>query len=162
MARKVEELGLGHELDEIKDLYELINPVDIAVFLRRKPHLVELLKEAHEKFEKFFPGSRLTLERHTDASEKDGDCQMSVTVYPPEQMQDISKRSRELDKDWFLKAAFKIKGDFCLDYEHHSLPAPDNLWANLIGKVEMPEDWSAETDHYIYGTPKRNSKTENA
>ncbi|MBW4514829.1 MAG: hypothetical protein KME11_06345 [Timaviella obliquedivisa GSE-PSE-MK23-08B] len=25
------------------------------------------------------------------------------------------------------------------------------------GTVEMPEDWSKEHDHYLYGTPKRES-----
>jgi hypothetical protein len=26
---------------------------------------------------------------------------------------------------------------------------------DLIGSVEGPEDWAAEHDHYIHGTPKR-------
>jgi hypothetical protein len=33
-----------------------------------------------------------------------------------------------------------------------------NFWntlVNLAGTVEGPEDWSAEHDHYLYGTPKR-------
>jgi hypothetical protein len=25
----------------------------------------------------------------------------------------------------------------------------------LAGSVEAPDDWSAEHDHYLYGTPKR-------
>ena len=28
----------------------------------------------------------------------------------------------------------------------------------LIGSVEGPEDWAAEHDHYIHGTPKRQGK----
>ena len=28
----------------------------------------------------------------------------------------------------------------------------------LIGSVEGPVDWAAEHDHYIHGTPKRNSE----
>ena len=34
----------------------------------------------------------------------------------------------------------------------------DNLWDlldRLAGTVEMPPDWSAEHDHYLYGTPRR-------
>ena len=34
-----------------------------------------------------------------------------------------------------------------------------NVWDTLealAGSVEMPEDWSEEHDHYLYGTPKRN------
>ena len=33
-----------------------------------------------------------------------------------------------------------------------------NAWAALsalIGTIEAPEDWSAEHDHYLYGTPKQ-------
>ncbi len=35
-----------------------------------------------------------------------------------------------------------------------------NLLENLTGTVEAPEDWSAEHDHYLYGTTKRQSKGE--
>ncbi|MFN5857384.1 MAG: hypothetical protein ACK456_16075 [Pseudanabaenaceae cyanobacterium] len=30
-----------------------------------------------------------------------------------------------------------------------------DLLENLMGTVDAPEDWSAEHDHYLYGTPKR-------
>ena len=33
-----------------------------------------------------------------------------------------------------------------------------NLWnvlKGLAGKVEGPQDWSKEHDHYLYGSPKR-------
>jgi len=36
-----------------------------------------------------------------------------------------------------------------------------NAWElleSLTGTVEAPEDWSAEHDHYFYGTPKRNNE----
>ena len=29
---------------------------------------------------------------------------------------------------------------------------------DLIGSVEGPEDWAAEHDHYIHGTPKRGKR----
>lgn len=38
--------------------------------------------------------------------------------------------------------------------------APD-LWQTLeghTGSVDGPSDWSAEHDHYLYGTPKRQAK----
>ena len=28
----------------------------------------------------------------------------------------------------------------------------------LAGTVEMPEDWSEEHDHYLYGSPKRSER----
>lgn len=29
---------------------------------------------------------------------------------------------------------------------------------SLIGTADAPEDWAAEHDHYLYGTPKRTGK----
>ncbi len=37
------------------------------------------------------------------------------------------------------------------------LQTSNNAWdvlESLTGTVEAPEDWSAEHDHYLYGTPK--------
>ncbi len=42
------------------------------------------------------------------------------------------------------------------------VPTVANVWdllEDLTGTVEAPEDWSAEHDHYLYGTPKRQSKS---
>lgn len=30
-----------------------------------------------------------------------------------------------------------------------------DILEGLIGTVQGPEDWAAEHDHYLYGTPKR-------
>lgn len=43
-------------------------------------------------------------------------------------------------------------------------PSPESgdLWdllESLAGTVPAPPDWSEEHDHYLYGTPKRNSVT---
>ena len=38
---------------------------------------------------------------------------------------------------------------------------PRDLFAEIEaehGVIEGPEDWSAELDHYLYGTPKRGGK----
>jgi hypothetical protein len=34
-----------------------------------------------------------------------------------------------------------------------------DLLETLAGTVDAPSDWSAEHDHYLYGTPKRYSET---
>jgi len=39
--------------------------------------------------------------------------------------------------------------------------AGQNLWDTLSefsGKVEGPDDWSKEHDHYLYGVPKREKR----
>ena len=38
-----------------------------------------------------------------------------------------------------------------------SAPESDNAWTlleTLSGTVQAPQDWAAEHDHYLYGTPK--------
>lgn len=38
-------------------------------------------------------------------------------------------------------------------------PEPTSAWdvlKKLTGTVDAPEDWSAQHDHYLYGTPKHN------
>jgi hypothetical protein len=163
MARKYEEIteAQGGEV-ELNGLYELVNPVEIGLFLRRKPHLVEALKEARQKIERFFPNSRITIERITDADEKNGDCQMAVTVYPPENTPEVNETIGEFDSNWYLRAMSRIRGDFCIDYEHWSLPSPIGMFDNLIGTAEGPADWALEHDHYIHGTPKRYSDNQHA
>jgi hypothetical protein len=42
--------------------------------------------------------------------------------------------------------------------EAESAPQSGNAWDVLdqaIGSVQAPADWTAEQDHYLYGTPKR-------
>ena len=39
----------------------------------------------------------------------------------------------------------------------------NNAWdilEKMTGTYEAPEDWSSEHDHYLYGTPKKNSNDE--
>lgn len=41
-----------------------------------------------------------------------------------------------------------------------NLEVVKTAWTALrahAGTIEMPEDWSKEHDHYLYGTPKRES-----
>jgi hypothetical protein len=156
MARKYEELAEAQSSEaELNGLYELVNPVEIGLFLRLAPQLVALLKEAHLKISQFFPNSRITIERISEANEQNGDCQMAVTVFPPENMSEINAAIGELDSNWYLRAVSRIRGDFCIDYEHPSLPSVTGLFDDLVGTVEGPTDWALEHDHYLYGTPKR-------
>ena len=53
--------------------------------------------------------------------------------------------------------------------EHYPIepaePLKEDAWdvlKSLIGTVQMPADWSLEHDHYLYGTPKRYSKEDDA
>jgi len=46
---------------------------------------------------------------------------------------------------------------FVLTLRQGHIPKSGNAWdvlESLTGTVEAPADWSAEHDHYLYGTPK--------
>jgi len=46
---------------------------------------------------------------------------------------------------------------FVVTLRQQHLQTSDNAWdvlESLTGSVEAPADWSAEHDHYLYGTPK--------
>jgi hypothetical protein len=47
---------------------------------------------------------------------------------------------------------------FIVTLREEHLQNSGNAWDvldSLVGTVEAPADWSAEHDHYFYGTPKR-------
>jgi hypothetical protein len=47
--------------------------------------------------------------------------------------------------------------NFVLTLRKEHLQESENAWDvldSLTGTVEAPADWSAEHDHYLYGTPK--------
>jgi hypothetical protein len=47
---------------------------------------------------------------------------------------------------------------FVVTLRQQHLHTSENAWdvlESLTGTVEAPADWSAEHDHYLYGTPKR-------
>jgi hypothetical protein len=47
---------------------------------------------------------------------------------------------------------------FVVTLRQQHLQTSSNAWEvleSLTGTVEAPADWSAEHDHYLYGTPKR-------
>jgi hypothetical protein len=48
--------------------------------------------------------------------------------------------------------------EFVETLRQQHLATSSNAWdilESLTGTVEAPIDWSAEHDHYLYGTPKR-------
>ena len=49
---------------------------------------------------------------------------------------------------------------FVLNLRQEHLQESGNAWdvlESLTGTTEAPTDWSAEHDHYLYGTPKHQS-----
>ena len=49
---------------------------------------------------------------------------------------------------------------FVLNLKQEHLQESGNAWdvlESLTGTIEAPTDWSAEHDHYFYGTPKNQS-----
>jgi hypothetical protein len=53
--------------------------------------------------------------------------------------------------------------EFVETLRQQHLATSSNAWdilESLTGTVEAPTDWSAEHDHYLYGTPKRQEEPE--
>jgi hypothetical protein len=157
LGRKSASQSLDEQLAQLQKVYELITPNEVLKVIHYKPRLVKLLLDGRRKLEKYLPGSRFTIERDSDI-EDFGDASLIVTVYPPETMSEVKQRIGDFQDDWFIKNNSQINDDFSIRYEHHSLGKVWDWLQKFVGIVDMPEDWSAETDHYLHGTPKRHNK----
>lgn len=60
--------------------------------------------------------------------------------------------AEEVNKETVRKAG--VTGQLCDTPKSASGDAWD-LLDSLTGTLEGPEDWSSQTDHYLYGTPKQ-------
>jgi hypothetical protein len=159
LRKRAQPLRFDEQLAQLQRLYEFIEPNEVIEVLHAKPRVVKLLREAQREIERYIPGSELTLEREEGTEGKEI-RPLRLTVYPPEEMTDTSARIRKFKEKWYLKVIFEIKGDFYVTYDYPSKGSAWDAFKNLVGKVEMPEDWSAETDHYLHGAPKRHNKKE--
>ncbi len=147
-------------LARLQKLYTLKNPAEIERFLEKRIFLVELLIKTEQAIRKYFGEAELVLER-TDALEASSACQMELDICPPLDAKDVISRFSNFNNGWYAKAAFKIKGNYCISLVHPAVQETPNLWdllRELAGTYDGPEDWSLEHDHYIHGTPKRYSK----
>jgi hypothetical protein len=159
LGKKSKPQSFDEQLAQLQKLYEFIEPNEVIAVLALNPQLIKLLREARREIEKYLPGSKLTLE-HEGEIEDNEIRPLWVTVYPPEAMTNVSSRIREFKDKWYLKSLSTIRGDFHITYKYPNMPSNWDAFKNLVGKIEGPEDWSAETDHYRLGTPKRHNKDE--
>jgi hypothetical protein len=155
-SKKSEFLIFDRQLTELERVYELIDPKEVLRVLAWKPRVVELLLEGRTNLEKYLPGARVTIERDKK-SRFSQHATLFVTVYPPETMSEVREAIEQFNENWFVSASPEIGGQFYISYEHPSLGKAWDWLKNIVGKVEAPEDWSAQTDHYLHGAPKHNS-----
>ena len=69
----------------------------------------------------------------------------------------IEITSPELNEGDFVDVLLTLPDSSGADSETQ----PESAWEvlrRLAGTVEMPEDWSDEHDHYLYGSPKRSER----
>ncbi len=161
MAKKYEELPVEESsfelgLQELQQLYSFANPVEIRAYLQKHPFLIELLQETQQNIKKYFEQAKLVLER-TAIPDDNSHCKLMLTIHPVEAATDVLARYNELKYSWWVEFSKQVKGNFCLDVEHSSLANEETAWDVLFkyaGTYDGPEDWSAEHNHYLYGTPK--------
>jgi hypothetical protein len=168
MARKYEELPVEQnssefEIQKLQRLYNFINPVELTAYIKRYPFLIISLQEAYQKITGYFEHSQLTLER-TSEPEDSSHCRMLLTIHPLEDANNVLALYKQMDV-WYIEFSKQVKGHICLDIEHSSLNTEENAWDILFkyaGTYEGPENWSAEHNHYLYGTPKHPKPVNNA
>ena len=159
MAQEIVNIA-AETFENLERLYTFDDSGQVKWYLETHPYLIEVLREAHIRVRKFFPIEELVLEivsfrksiggRELVLSiEATGDMWQALTVFS------------QFKSSWWFYAHHPYDGVLSILVQHKDMERGDP-WqgiASLIGTVEAPPDWSAEHDHYFYGTPKRGDET---
>jgi len=106
------------EIERLQEIYSFRRKEEVAGFLENHPYLVPLLLEAYPQIERHFSGHPVVfLEVITDP-EADDDRELYAfigTRLPPEGALD---KLDKFDKDWWLRALEKAKGNLCIHVKY--------------------------------------------
>jgi hypothetical protein len=109
LSKKAQPQSFDEQLAELQKLYEFIEPDEVIAVLVLNPQLIKLLREAYREIERYIPGSKLTLE-HEGRIESNEIRPLWVTVYPPEEIADVSPRIAKFKEKWYMKSLATIRG----------------------------------------------------
>jgi len=144
----------------VKDDFDIVKLQDeqkIWGFLEENPSFVGLLREICSNIKEYFPDAQIFLEA---ASEDGNENSLVISIYPVGDAPDILNKFNQFKDAWWSDTYDRIEGKISINIEHKDLLTSGDPWLvleSLVGRVEGPEDWALEHDHYIYGTPKRYS-----
>lgn len=143
-------------LEKLEQLYVADQPAVVAAYLEQNPSLWPLLQEAHASFRQFFPDGPLVLESHPPTDEND--APLVIAVHPTADLDDALIQYNQLKLKWWVRAYERFEPWLSIAFRHPGLDTSESFHdflERIAGSYDGPADWSAEHDHYLYGTPKR-------
>ncbi len=104
-------------LRELEGMYSFQDAAAVRRFLQARPHLIEVIIEAHlHVSEVFGPHSKVELEVFSDP-EVEGQEQLFANILTSLPIDEALSRLDRLDKDWFLDQLGQVNGQFNFDLE---------------------------------------------
>ena len=100
-------------IDELRQLYLFTDDREVSTFLKRRPHLMDLLFEALVPIRRSFPAyEQRHLKIHVDP--ESGQRSLFVLIVTSEQTAAALARLENLDQDWWLEALPRAKGEMVI------------------------------------------------
>jgi hypothetical protein len=149
-----------NDLNFISQHYQLKDEKKVLEFLSQNNSLVEFLIKAEQTIKQYFPDAELDLSLEP-FDEPDDEAKLILTISAQGESAEVRSQFNKLKSEWWFKSAGNLLDKISLAIEHPEFSTNKSLegLGNLIGSVEAPEDWAAEHDFYLYGTPKRNQSS---
>ena len=143
----------------LDQLFTFTDPVETKEFLVEKPDLVQILREAYPVLRTYFPSATF-LVRLAFKPIKPAENQLVLAISTDDNRAEVLSKFNALKLDWW-QATRKKAGDalaLVLETPHESRSLFDSL-QEIAGIYDGPQDWSAESAHYLHGTPKIHNTT---
>ncbi len=143
-------------LKSLKRLFTIEQLEGVSSFLEMRPYLVAFLEEAYAKFMDYFPGRKLILSLVPSVRRKD-EMTLLIAVQADGERAETLATFNRLKLDWWRHARKQLADLIIITVRHKDIDSSNNgrmVLENLSGIYEGPEDWSAQHNHYLHGTPK--------
>ena len=140
----------------LKRLFTIEQPEGVSSFLETHPYLVAFLEEAHTKLLDYFPGRKLVLSLVPSIRKKD-EMTLLIAVQADGERAEALATFNRLKLDWWRHARKHLDDLIIITIRHKDIDSSNNgrmVLENLRGIYDGPEDWSAQHNHYLHGTPK--------
>lgn len=146
----------------VREIYTFEDEDEVSKYLSENEELVEFLLEAAPAIRQYFPEVRLALKVapvYTGSEER----RLVIVMYVEGDKDELTALFNQLKGKWWFRVKDSIHYKLSIEIEHpeFSTSRAEAAFEKLIGSVEAPEDWSLEHDHYLYGSPKRYTSTNN-
>lgn len=109
--------NLNKDLRAAAEVYTLRRPNDVYDFLKKKPSVMDLISEAYERIQDYFPQGEIFMEVLADpGSPMEKELLISIsTSLPPI---DAIRKLDAFDDNWWLGASSSSPADICIKVEY--------------------------------------------